>query len=452
MEKNAYQPRKYKRKLYDQAIDAIPLRPGKVLERVFNPEITEIMNKLDKADDTIRKVIEDVNPDKLLKNVKSNVYRREYLVAISDLSEFHDAMKAINDTLVDFNKDYEEKVHTKFMFEGLKQKGNEKARQRLLDLEKKFASTIADLEMKKEAGNFLTDFWGRHISERGRALKAWEDRFGERSRALKEALNKIVQISENFTNLLSECLDEMSTFRRKRLFEKYEEQSIRIRNAFNQYTKDFRDFYNNHARKLIAQLKAFEAKQGLQSGVSNQGDGSITDSSGLPATVEFAKPSEKVQDVVTPQAVTEDKPKTVAKKYFDNNGLKHRLNGPAIEYPNGGIWFFHGKEIGRTSTANPNNDKLIESLKQKLQELESAKIKKEVKESAKEEQKQEFPLQSMEIGSQASFNNFINELEVFADEDQSFLISRIAKYATEIQHKSPETALKLINIIDNLGE
>lgn len=449
MEKNAYEPRKYKRKLVDKAIDAIPLRPGKVLERVFNPEITEIMNKLDKADDTIRKVIEDVNPDKLLKNVKSNVYRREYLVAISDLSEFHDAMKLINDTLVDFNKEYEDKVHTKFMFEGLKQKGNEKARQRLLDLEKKFASTIADLEMKKEAANFLQDFWGRHISERGRALKAWEDRFGDRSKALKEALNGIVVMSENFTNLLSECLDEMSTFRRKRLFEKYEEQSIRIRNAFNQYTKEFRAFYNNHAKKLIAQLKAFEAKQGLQQSSINPGDGSIIDSSGLPATVEFAKPSEKVE---TPKAVTEDKPKEGPKKYFDNNGMKHRLNGPAIEYPNGGIWFFHGKEIGRTSTSNPNNDKLIESLKQKLQELESAKIKKDVKESVKEEPKQEFPLQSMEIGSKASFDNFIKELEVFADEDQSFLISRIAKYATAIQHKSPETALKLINIIDNLSE
>ena len=450
MEKNAYQPRKYKRKLYDQAIDAIPLRPGKVLERVFNPEITEIMNKLDKADDTIRKVIEDVGPDKLLKNIKSNVYKREYLIAISDLSEFHDAMKVINDTLVDFDKEYQEKVHTKFLFEGLK--GNDKARKRLEDLEKKFARTIADLEMKKEAGNFLTDFWGRHISERGRALKAWETRFPGKVKALQTGMSDIISKSEDLTNLLSECLDEMSTFRRKRNIEEYEQQSIKIRVAYNKYNQDFRTFYNGYAKPLIAQLKAFEAKQGLQSGVSNQGDGSITDSSGLPATVEFAKPSEKVQDVVAPQTVTEDKPKTVAKKYFDNNGLKHRLNGPAIEYPNGGIWFFHGKEIGRTSTANPNNDKLIESLKQKLQELESAKIKKEVKESAKEEQKQEFPLQSMEIGSQASFNNFINELEVFADEDQSFLISRIAKYATEIQHKSPETALKLINIIDNLGE
>lgn len=434
MEKNAYEPRKYKRKLVDKAIDAIPLRPGKVLERVFNPEITEIMNKLDKADDNIRKVIEDVNPDKLLKNVKSNVYRREYLIAISDLSEFYDAMKAINDTLVDFDKEYQEKVHTKFLFEGLK--GNEKARKRLEDLEKKFARTIADLEMKKEAGNFITDFFNRHITERGRALKAWENRFPGKVKALQTGMKDIISQSEELTNLLSECLDEMSTFRRKRNIEEYEQQSIKIRLAYNKYSQNFKAFYNGYAKPLIAQLKAFEAKQGLQSGVSNQGDGSIIDSSGLPATVEFAKPSEKVEapKVETPKAQVQkvDVPKvqeinqSTATKEELEKAIENNLRYKEIHARR----FHDAKLVGDTALMSQQKahmdkkDELISKYREQLSKLEDKK----------------------------AYNNFINELEVFADEDQNFLISRIAKYATSIQHKSPETALKLINIIDNLSE
>lgn len=422
MEKNAYEPRKYKRKLVDKAIDAIPLRPGKVLERVFNPEITEIMNKLDKADDTIRKVIEDVDPDKLLKNVKSNVYKREYLIAISDLSEFYDAMKLINDTLVDFDKEYQEKVHTKFLFEGLK--GNDKARKRLEDLEKKFARTITDLEMKKEAGNFLTDFWGRHISERGRALKAWENRFPGKVKALQTGMSTIISQSEDLTNLLSECLDEMSTFRRKRNIEEYEQQSIKIRLAYNKYNQDFKAFYNGYAKPLITQLKAFEAKQSVGPTGS--------DVTGLPETVTFQK-----DPVITPSIPKAETPKVDVPKTQEINqstATKEELEKAIdsnLRYKEIHARRFHdAKLVGDTALMSQQKahmdkkDELIAKYREQLSKLQD----------------------------KVAYNNFINELEVFAHEDQSFLISRIAKYATAIQHKSPETALKLINIIDNLSE
>jgi hypothetical protein len=495
MEKKAFDPlkRKYKRKLTDRALQTV--NPNRVLEKVFNPEVTEIMDKLDEVDDNIRETIEKVYPDDLLKEVKSNVYKMEYLIAIAELNTFHDAMKKIYDSLYDFNAFYQDKVHNKFYFEGMNK--NEKAKEKLKLLQQKFDKVVADMqseEIKKEASNFITDFWDRHVSQRGRALKIWEKRFPEEFKAKKESLRLIIEKSETLSDFIYEALKELSVFRRKREIEDYVKKINEIKTKYLEYNKEFIKFYNNTAKAFIEQFNRFNEKQEAAQGI--------------------------VQDPFPQQAITpEDKAKQVAKIkptiYTDDAGKKHRLDGPAVAYQDrGGAWYYHGQLIGMSSVKYLNNDKLVASYLAKIKELEDARLAKLDKSNKKPAPRQmsktldqtEIPLgktlppaesvpptvndapttvspfndektkvngptqlslfddekTKVDEPTQLSlfddektkrgYNNFINELEIFADEDQSFLISRIAKYATKIQHQSPETALRLINIIDNLSE
>lgn len=444
--------RKYKRKIFDQIVE--PFHPGRALENIFDPEIADIMNNLEKADDNIRKTILSINPDKLLKEVKNNVYKREYLIAISDLSELHDAFVIVNNTLVEFDKHYQDKVHNKFLFEGVKD--NSKARERLEKLEQKFSAISHSLI--KEAG-FLSNFWGRHLSNRGRALGIWEKRFPEKVRTLKEQLNNIINASTQFIQILSDCLDNMSTFRRSRKFEDYEKESLKIRFAFNEYNKTFNTFYYNTAKPLIMQLKAWEEKQTIES---------------MPQ-----KPSEKIIEEVTKPKETkseEDKSKTtsVPVKYYrdPSTNYLHRVEGPAIEYSNGGgVWYFEGKKIGISTPKDPKtfqvmldttkalqkekDDKIakLKLLKEQKEQKIKEKIQKQLEESKEKEKASSLPT-SLEIGSDVkkAYLNFINDLEKNANQEQSILINKIANFATKIQHVAPSMSLYLVNIIDNLED
>lgn len=264
-------------------------------EKYFQPELLRVMTSLRKCDNDIRSIalgksIENGDPGEdpialklLLKATTSNIARREYMLAVSELSRFHRKLFDINSKLTKFNLE-SNKIHYQFLFKDLGQEHLD----RLKDLDKKMwkVNAAEQVYLIKYAG--ITDMIHNVTSKRGRALAAWEKRYPKVIGVLKDKTVEILNKSNIILNSLDSYFDQFAKFRADRDPNSYEELASSFNKEFAKYDADFRNYYTNTVKPFFDKAKLFEeaekAEELAQYNNQNQIPSSSTPSSSNPVS------------------------------------------------------------------------------------------------------------------------------------------------------------------------
>lgn len=228
---------------------------GIATEKFFNPEFKELMERLrTETDDPVRAIVtgeqigeaspppDAISLKDLLKSAKSNINRREYMKAVSDLGRFHKKMDDVVRILSSFKSNVD-KVHEKFLFEGI----DDESKQHLHDLKSRFASR--NDRLVKEAN--ILDFFTNIATERGRALAGWEKRYPKQVAKLKGDTAKLLVTSERLLSVTLSVLKGMAQARSVRNPDKYIEASDKIIREYGKYNTSFKDYYSTNVKGFL---------------------------------------------------------------------------------------------------------------------------------------------------------------------------------------------------------
>lgn len=378
---------------------------GRVAEKYFQPELLRIMNSLRKADNDARsialgKVYENGDPGSdpislkaLLKSAKTNLNRREYIAAVTELGRFHKKMSDINNILTKFSKVDVNKIHHQFLFQDLDK--NQQRKDHLRDLHNRWAAHIQE-NMVKEAG--ILDFFVNIGTKRGRALAAWEKRYPEKVRKIKEQSLSILNSSQNLFDNFLQLLSVMATARAERDVDGFVKAIDGLSKIYNKYDNEFKVYYNDTVKPLVTEAEVF------------------VDKTPVPDAKELGK-----QDVGATSPQPPSGPAPVNVPVPD-------LNLPAQPPPQPqpvGQTFPAAKPVELPDDSNPN-----------LPHDTEPRIRVE-----------EFPSQKVRVAAHAKFMSSLNAL---ANESPIILAAFIKKYARSIEESDPETSIKLFGIAKSI--
>lgn len=232
---------------------------GMAAEKFFNPEFQKVMVALRLKDDYIRSIVAgekigdgDHGADssglkQLLKSCKSNLNRREYMSAISDLGRFHAKLAEIELHIQQLDGSVNE-VHHEFLFKDL----DDEKKEHLNRMKQRFASQQA--ELVKRAG--IMDFFHNIGTQRGRALAAWEKRYPKKTADLKKQTASMLDKSEGFLGTTLSTLKEMATARANRNVDNYMTAAGKISKLISAYDKSFRGYYEGNVKDFMRYIEA----------------------------------------------------------------------------------------------------------------------------------------------------------------------------------------------------
>lgn len=374
---------------------------GIAAEKFFNPEFERVMDSLRSADNKIRSVAsgtdiegetsgeDSVSLKDLLKSAKSNVNRREYMTALAFLGRFHKKVENIARHIEQLKFDVD-KVHHDFLFKDL----DEEQKKYLQEMKGRFASAQPSLVAEASILDFLSNIG----TERGRALAAWEKRYPKQVKQIKKDITNIYGKSESLLAHILAALKSMATARATRKIDDYMEAANKIVSHYNNYDRQFKDYYNG-------ELRSFLSKQELLNPTKP-----VENASQL-ATQEVAPESARSTLPVQDQELETIPPPA---------GLTSEQVAQSLKTPN-----------------VPNID---------VPEETPATIPSPPPEDAEEPVVEQHP----EIPPKASHKRFFDSLTAFADESPQFLVAHISRYARSIQANDPETAIQLFNVVKSI--
>jgi hypothetical protein len=159
-------------------------RPGEKLMSSWSPEFGELIQKLHEVDEQVREIAigeEGEGLKDLLKLAKTNFNRREFMVALKFLGQFHTIMETISNKLASLGTAVEVK-HNDFLFGDMEPEDVEYITQKLGP---KFKAKKIKQQIKA-AG--LTDWWRIMMGGRAGAMAAWERSFPKKAKELKKQI------------------------------------------------------------------------------------------------------------------------------------------------------------------------------------------------------------------------------------------------------------------------
>ncbi len=380
---------------------------GITAEKYFQPELLRIMTELRKIDNNVRSIAlgkpvdggdpgdDLVSMKDLIKSIKSNLNRREYMLAVAELGRFNKKLSDIYKNIVNFNKDVD-KIHHQFLFQGLSPENLQY--QRLKELHQKWADQQANELIKKAS---IMDFFHNIGTRRGRALVAWEKRYPEKVKRLKEhSLNMLERSQRTFDNLLI-TFKIMAEARADRNIDQYMKSAEALIKDYQKYENEFKNYYNSEIRPLI-------------------------DSAGLFTQVE-AVPAEEAKEMG----------KQEIKAPTDTPKFEAELATPTSEQP----------PIGQRVPQFPQPTATPEAVAPAA-EKEAITPPPTVPSPILQEQKS--PVKPPVKPQKKAYVDFIKSLESLSHEDPLILASYIKKYAHQIASKDPETSIQLLNIVRSI--
>jgi hypothetical protein len=243
-------------------------KPGAYFEGFFKPEKDRIMASLSALDDKIRAILtgkqigqapapEDGRSAKdLLKSARRNFNRREYVPGLTDLGLFHQKMAEITQDIGTFRVDVD-KIHHKFLFQGLDEQQRAKLQKFREYMERKAESDAQ--EIIKEAG--LMDFFYNTLSKRGLGLAAWEKAYPEKTKKLREGGFRLLDAADGLLDKTIAYLKKMATARAIRRPDDYLDAVAKIKSEFDRFDsggKGFRAYYNEVVTPILADYKPEE--------------------------------------------------------------------------------------------------------------------------------------------------------------------------------------------------
>lgn len=242
--------------------------PGSYLEGFFKPELDRVMTSLKNLDDRIRSVLtgkqignapaplDGMGVKDLLKSSRTNFNRREYMAGVADLGRFHkkmfDISKDIGQFFIDVNK-----IHNKFLFEGLPEGYDEHLKSLKEHMSKK--SEASPEYFIKEAG--IMDFFYNIGTKRGRSLAAWEKKYPQETKDLREGGEKILNDAQKLLENSIAYLKQMATARALRKPDQYMEIANKMKSDFDKFDILFRGYYEKSIVKWLKINEAIKAEE-----------------------------------------------------------------------------------------------------------------------------------------------------------------------------------------------
>jgi hypothetical protein len=405
---------------------------GIATEKFFNPEFQELMDRLrDQTDDPIRSIVsgeaignasppdDAISLKELLKGIKSNINRREYMTAVASLSRFYHKMHDVVDLLKKFNSNVD-KIHEKFLFEGL----DEDNKRHLRDLKKRLSAydQARDAAFIKEAN--ILDFFTNIATERGRALAAWEKRYPKQLGKLKKDTGTMLQQAERLLSTTLSALKEMATARATRNPDNYiKVGNDKIVKGFEAFDRNFKEYYNSNVKGFL------EKQQFAMSDAATDPAASPTNpqASTIPAAPLGAdlKGDTVVAPVVVPKDTLKDAPVVPA---------------PSVSIPN-----IIDTTVGLGTLPKPALPTIppLPKIPKILQAPPSPPSP-------------STPRDTIDTGKpkkvKPAHQDFMESLQALSEESPILLAQHIRRYAKSIQSYDLETSVKLFKLAQSIGE
>lgn len=303
MQKSAQSKRELGRGIGSWLKDIPSSISGRAAEKYFNPEFKKVMTSLRKADNNIRSIVtgesigteddESGNPGKykismkqLLKQIKSNLNRREYMVASADLGRFHAKLFEIANQIHSLD-DRVSDLHNQFLF-GTKESPilTEDQWEHLQDMRSRYAAAKRRDFFVKEAGlKDIADFFHNITNERGRALAIYEKRYGKRNEKMKKDAYALLKDGDALVTHIIATMKELASLRSTRNPDKYIEKAIQLSKRFEPFDAKFKEFYNTSVKGLLERADSIYAtKKQPESESKEMGDKKLPVEGPSPAT------------------------------------------------------------------------------------------------------------------------------------------------------------------------
>jgi hypothetical protein len=441
-----------KRSILDKYKHPVTNVTGLMAEKFFAPELKRVMGLLNNADDSIRSILtgtkigtgaspEDKGAVKeLLKSARTNYNRREYMSAISDLGRFHKKMADATKLIQTLNLGVD-RIHHDFLFQGL----NTEQKSNIQKLREHMGASV-DIEFFiKEAG--IMDFYYNNLTHRGTALKAWEKRYPNVVKRLRDGLANLLDNAESLLSETLGALKEMSIARSGRLVDKYVDEAKKISNAFTKFDNGkngFKPYYNEVIKPFLDKQDEYDKEDKAPASPAAEVTGPsvpVADPSAL-----ADQPVGTVRDAAPPmQSSMPYAPPSMAPPSAQN----FKQPEPSFKFPPvpTGI-------KAPPSSAAPFN--LVNKLEQKPTVVppvrDTSRSPAPAMEASDEDEgfKSDQLAKEMWGGKAAKHYSFIKTLESFAGESPLVLAGFISKYAKKVQSEDPEIAIRLFKIVKNL--
>jgi len=413
-----------RRSLLNQLREKVNM-PGAYLEGFFKPELDRVMNALKDLDDRVRSVLtgkkigngeapeDGVSVKDLLKSARTNFNRREYMSGVVDLGQFHkkmfDVTRDIDKFFVDVNK-----IHHKFLFEGLKDTGYDnhlkQMREHMDNLGKK--AELNSVYFIKEAG--VMDFFYNIGTKRGRSLAAWEKKYPKQTKDLREGGERLIGEAEKLLENTIGYLKQMGTARATRRPDEYMDIANKIKGDYQKFDggdKGFRSYYSN---AVVPWLKIKDEIEASQAKSEPKLEGEQSQGGPAPGQVELGTPevSQTSPSMPAAQPTVQDSQEKQAPNTDRGNNLpidlvhnKAPITPAPISAPQETI-------IPKTETTVPTA-----------------------------------PDTEKKLPVMMSHQKFYASLEKMSEENPAFLAKYISKYASSIQEKDMNTAIELFSIV-----
>jgi hypothetical protein len=417
MEKSAQ-----KRSILNQLREKVNM-PGAYLEGFFKPELDRVMTSLKDLDDRIRSVLtgkkignaeapeDGVGVKDLLKSARTNFNRREYMAGVVDLGQFHkkmfDVTRDIDKFFVDVNK-----IHHKFLFEGLKDTGydeNLKKFREHMDTVGKKASAESEYFIK-EAG--IMDFFYNIGTKRGRSLAAWEKKYPKQTKDLREGGDRLITEAQKLLENTISYLKQMGTARATRRPDEYMDVAHKIKAEYEKFDngdKGFKSYYNNAIMPWLKIKDEIEAKE-----VKNTPPPETSIGGPTTGKVELGNDPVQTSPVVAPTVIPSTK--LVPELNFRTQPqVTTPVMPPTQLVPETDIEGPISDDAAPDTERNPN-----------------------------------LPAPLVTKAPILSHQHFYESLESLSKEDPRILSKYISKYASSIQESDPEVAINLFLLVKRI--
>jgi hypothetical protein len=436
---------------------------GQAAEKFFNPQFKAVMESLRAKDDQIRSLVAgapigDGDPGSdpvalkdLLKSAKSNLNRREYMVAVAELGRFHKRFSDINRELDKLKFDIDA-VHHQFLF-GTEDEPilNDEQKKHLHDLKSRFARTQR-MELIKEAG--IMDFFYNIGTRRGRALSAWEKRYPKETARLKKDTTTMLVKSEAALSQILSTLKEMASARSVRNPEQYTKFAEKITKSYQSYDGSFKEYYNTNIKgwldkvELVAPTEPISEKESDEIATQKIPVGDVPSTEkdnfkipmlfGPDKSTEVSRVPSQVDTDIESMPPTMDAPSSKELPYaatmpspgmqVNTPRIPPAASVPTIPSPPPAM---SGPMSTQPSSAAPSTIPSPPPAMSEPGQLKSDQLAKE-------------------FGWNTAHTKFLSSLESLSNESPFLLASYIAKYARSIQSYDTATAIKLLKIAKNI--
>jgi hypothetical protein len=435
---------------------------GMVAEKYFNPQFKTVMENLRQVDDTIRSFAlgvkignphESFEPGKslkdLIKSIKSNLNRKEYMAAAADFATFDDVFSKINTQIKYLNLTVDS-VHDEFLF-GKEDKAvlTDEQKQRLLALKKKYShiERSYQLQIVKNAG--IMDFIHNSFTNRGKALSMWEERYPKKSKDLKDGGFKLLKDAENCLGHIINNLKEMAEARSSRNPEKYMSLALKISDLYGKFDVNFKDYYVRCIKPFDVYFEKFDnnAKENnIQTPVQATPAPTFDADLNMPAAKNQAQSSNNIATV--PSIPAAQPSKQVVN--VDTNADPHSQTQfpPQSKVPN----TLPSSSGPETLKAGPpsmsEHTPTIPSPPPSTMPPVLRPAHLLANDNGEEEFKSDQVAKDLKL---VTYTNFYNSLQRLSSESPLILKKYISKYAKSIQGSDPETAVHLFKIANRIG-